>query len=145
MLPGTHKRWYYDETRPMRWDGTSPDNTFFGYDYSTLKLDPDWSPEDNEIAHLEMKAGEFVIFTARCVHGSNPNTSRRQRMGFSIRVVPTHVRVYHEMTEFDEFGHHFDLARHGCVLIAGEDHHHLNRMATANAWGNPFAPLPRRS
>jgi non-heme Fe2+,alpha-ketoglutarate-dependent halogenase len=90
-----------------------------------------------------MKPGEFIIFTARCVHGSNPNRSRKQRMGFSIRVVPTHVKVYSGMTEFDEFGHHFDLTRHGCVLVAGEDEYGHNRIKTENAWGQPFATLSR--
>jgi hypothetical protein len=90
-----------------------------------------------------MEAGEFIIFTARCVHGSNPNTSRRQRMGFSIRVVPTHVKVYHGMTSFEEFGHRFDLARHACVLSAGEDHYGHNRVTPQNVWGNPFKTLPR--
>jgi non-haem Fe2+, alpha-ketoglutarate-dependent halogenase len=145
LVPGTHRHWYYDETRPMQWDGARPRNTFFGYDYDELKISRDWDPDEQDVAHVEMRPGEFIIFTARCVHGSNPNVSRRQRMGFSIRVVPTHVRVYGGMTEFEEFGHHFDLARHGCVLVAGRDEYGHNQIATANAWGEPFTALSRRS
>jgi len=143
LLPGSHRQWYYNEMGRMSWDDSRPENTFFGYDYNDLKIDPNWQPEDEQVAHLEMEAGEFIIFTARCVHGSNPNTSRRQRMGFSIRVVPTHVKVYHGMTSFEEFGHRFDLARHACVLSAGEDHYGHNRVTPQNVWGNPFKTLPR--
>lgn len=143
LLPGTHKTWHYDEKARMKWDGNRPDNTFFGYNYDDLKLDKSWNPDEQQVAHVEMQAGQFIIFTARCVHGSNPNVSRKQRMGFSIRVVPTHVRVYPGMTEFDEFGHHFDLARHGCVLVAGIDEYGHNKLKQTNAWGEPFVTLPR--
>ena len=143
MIPGSHKTWQYNEKGRMKWDGARADNTFFGYNYDELRIDRNWNPDEQQIAHMEMKAGEFIIFTARCIHGSNPNISRRQRMGFAIRVVPPHVKVYSGMTEFDEFGHHFDLARHGCVLVAGEDEYGHNRIGTENAWGERFRRLPR--
>jgi chlorinating enzyme len=143
LLPGSHKTWHYDEKARMKWDNARSDATFFGYNYDDIKLNKNWNPDEQNVTHVEMKPGEFIIFTARCVHGSNPNTSHKQRMGFSIRVVPTHVKVYSGMTEFNEFGHHFDLSRHGCVLIAGEDEYGHNRFKTANAWGQPFTTLPR--
>lgn len=141
LLPGSHRKWHYNETAVMKWDNTRADSTFFGYNYDELKIDKNWNPDDEKVAHVEMKPGEFIIFTARCVHGSNPNRSHKQRMGFAIRVVPTHVKVYSGMTEFDEFGHHFDLARHGCVLVAGKDEYGHNRLKTENAWGQPFTTL----
>jgi chlorinating enzyme len=141
FIPGSHKQWRYNETAKMKWDDTRADTTFFGYNYDDLKIDKNWNPNDEEVAHVEMKPGEFIIFTARCIHGSNSNTSRKQRMGFSIRIVPVHVKVYGGMTEFDEFGHHFDLARHGCVLVAGRDEYGHNRIVTENAWGEPFVTL----
>jgi len=141
VIPGSHRKWRYDERAPMKWNGAARDNSFFGYNYDDIKIDKDWDPDQDDVRHLEMRAGQFFIFTARTIHGSNPNTSRRQRMGFAIRVVPTHVRVYGGMTEFDEFGHRFDLDRHGCVLVAGKDDYRLNRMAHENAWGEPFSPV----
>jgi non-haem Fe2+, alpha-ketoglutarate-dependent halogenase len=143
LIPGSQRQWRYDEHAPMKWNGSARDNSFFGYNYADIKIDQDWDPDQEDVQDLEMRAGQFIIFTARCIHGSNPNVSNRQRMGFSIRVVPTHVRVYGGMTGFDEFGHHFDLARHGCVLIAGQDEYKLNRMARENVWGEPFSPLER--
>jgi chlorinating enzyme len=141
FIPGSHREWKYDEHAPMQWNGAARENSFFGYNYDDIKIDKDWDPDAEDIRHVEMRPGQFIIFTARCIHGSNPNISNRQRMGFSIRVVPTHVRVYGGMTEFDEFGYHFDLARHGCVLISGTDAYGLNRVARENAWGEPFTPL----
>jgi non-heme Fe2+,alpha-ketoglutarate-dependent halogenase len=143
MIPGSHREWRYDETRKMPFDNKSGKNTFFGYDYGELRLDKNWDPDQEEMVHLEMQPGEVVLFTARCIHGSNPNTSRRQRMGFSIRTVPTNVRVYGGMTEFDEFGHHFDLTRYGCVLVAGEDKFGINHVLNENAWGEAFTTLSR--
>ncbi|WP_431873295.1 chlorinating enzyme [Amycolatopsis sacchari] len=143
VIPGSHREWRYDEHAPMKWNGAAKDNSFFGYNYDDIKLDKNWDPDQENVRDLEMRPGEFIIFTARCIHGSNPNTSRRQRMGFAIRTVPTHVRVYGGMTEFTEFGHHFDLDRHGCVLVGGQDEYGLNRMAEVNAWGRPFQPVDR--
>lgn len=143
MIPGSHRQWRYDETAKISWDGGRKDNTFFGYNYGELRLDKDWNPDDEQVVHHEMQPGEVVLFTARCIHGSNPNTSRRQRMGFAIRVVPPTVRVYGGMTEFHEFGHHFDLSRHGCVLVAGKDEYGFNTMRTENARGEAFTTLSR--
>lgn len=141
LIPGSHRKWRYNETAPLRWEENRPEATFFGYNYDDIKLDKNWNPDEEKVAHVEMLPGEFLIFTARCIHGSNPNVSRKQRMGFSIRVVPTHVKVYSGMTEFDEFGHHFDLARHGCVLIGGVDEYGFNTIKKENAWGQPFTTL----
>jgi chlorinating enzyme len=143
VIPGSHREWRYDETASMKWNGAARDNSFFGYNYNDIKIDKGWDPDQQDVRHLEMRPGQFIIFTARCIHGSNPNTSNRQRMGFAIRTVPTHVRVYGGMTGFEEFGHRFELDRHGCVLVAGEDEHGLNRVLGENLWGQPFTPLDR--
>lgn len=141
LIPGSHRQWRYDEHAPMIWNSKARDNSFFGYNYDDIKIDKSWDPDTEDVDHVEMRPGQFIIFTARCIHGSNPNISNRQRMGFAIRVVPTHVRVYGGMTEFDEFGHHFDLSKHGCVLLSGRDEFGHNRMRHENAWGDPFRPL----
>ncbi|MET7311751.1 chlorinating enzyme [Streptomyces sp. NPDC005571] len=143
VIPGSHRKWQYDEHAPLKWNGAARDNSFFGYNYDDIKIDKDWSPEQETIRDLEMKPGEFIIFTARTIHGSNPNISNRQRMGYAMRVVPTHVQVYGGMTGFDEFGHHFNLDRHGCVLVGGQDEYGHNRLLAENAWGEPFSPLDR--
>jgi chlorinating enzyme len=150
FMPGSHKTWYFDESRRMTHitERESPaavdpsKHTFFGYNYDDLKIDPSWVPDESRARHMVMQPGQFVIFTARCMHGSLPNTSqRKQRMGFAVRVVPTHVQVYAGMTEFNEFGHYFNLERFGCVLVAGEDRFGHNRIRTATEWGDPMPAL----
>jgi len=141
LIPGSHRQWRYDEHAPMAWNGQARDKSFFGYNYDDIKIDKEWEPDQEDADHVEMRPGQFIIFTARCIHGSNPNTSNRQRMGFAIRVVPTHVRVYGGMTEFDEFGHHFELDKHGCVVVSGRDQFGHNRLRNENGWGEPFRPL----
>ena len=125
----------------MKWNGSRRENSFFGYDYNELRHDPAWSPEQEPVTHIEMNPGEFIIFTARCIHGSNPNEDTRQRLGCSVRVVPSHVKVYEGMQSFEEFGQHFDLERHHCVLLAGEDRFGHNRLTDRNAWDRQFARL----
>ena len=141
FIAGSHRMWRYDELRCMKWNGSRRENSFFGYDYNELRHDPAWSPEQEPVTHIEMNPGEFIIFTARCIHGSNPNEDTRQRMGFSVRVVPSHVKVYEGMQSFEEFGQHFDLERHHCVLLAGEDRFGHNRLTDRNAWDRQFARL----
>lgn len=141
LIPGSHRQWRYDENARMSWNARARDKAFFGYDYGEIKIDKDWDPDQEHVDHVEMRPGEFIIFTARTIHGSNPNSSNRQRMGFAIRTVPTHVRVYGGMTDFNEFGHRFELDKHGCVLVAGRDEYGHNRLMHENAWGVPFHPL----
>ena len=84
FLPGSQKTWHYDETAYMKHvtsksDASGADHTFFGYNYNDIKVKPEWNPDEEEVAHMVMQPGEFVIFTARCVHGSNPNVRRKQK------------------------------------------------------------------
>ena len=139
MLPGSHKSWRYNERARMKWDGAREENTFFGYNYDELKIDKNWNPDEERVAPRN-EAGEFIIFTARCIHGSNPNVSRRQRMLRDPRRAAA-LKVYSGMTQFDEFGHHFQLARHGCVLLAGETRMRL-RIKAENAAGRSPSKAP---
>ncbi|KZN47809.1 chlorinating enzyme [Pseudoalteromonas luteoviolacea] len=141
FIRGSHKQWYYDEKKKLNFNKSLADTTFFGYDYSQAKLDDEWNPDNDDVVPVEMKAGEFIIFTARCVHGSYPNTSRKQRMGFSIRVVPPHVKVYGNVASFTALGHEFDTSKHSCVLVSGQNDYSHNKVATENQWGVPFKNL----
>ncbi len=139
FLPGTHKQWYYDESRPMTTTVETKRNDFFGYDYSELKIDDDWDPDRQACFHMEMEAGQFVIFSSKCVHGSLPNTTPDQtRLGFASRYVAPSVKVYDGVTRLSEFGDEISLDYHGCVLVAGEDHYRHNRLHQQNLNGYPF-------
>jgi len=141
FLPGSHKRWYYDEQRKMsfRADEVGSDRgSFFGYDYDELKLDPSWEPDEAEVVELEMQPGECVLFTARTVHGSATHTARKARVAVAARYVPTSVRVYAGMDSFTEFGETLSTARHANVLVSGVDRFGHNRIADRNARGERF-------
>lgn len=138
FIPGSHKRWYYDETRPLTLQIESKRHTFFGYDYSELKLDPDWNPDEEPFVRMEMRAGQFVIFLAKCVHGSLPNTTEEMRMAYASRYVSPSVKVYENVSELNEFGDRISLDYHGCVLVSGEDRYGHNRLHACNLNGTPF-------
>lgn len=148
FMPGSHKEWYFDESKTPKtgrneiYDPIASESTFFGYNYSEFKVDPNWEPDESKAFAMKMKPGEAVIFTARCMHGSYPNTTKRStRFGMNSRYVPTHVKVYPNQTDFIEHGGHFDLSNYGCVLVSGVDKYNHNRFRTENNLGEKF-PVP---
>jgi non-heme Fe2+,alpha-ketoglutarate-dependent halogenase len=145
FLPGSHKKWAFRETeRLSKFYGLSSNGGFFGYRYDELKIDPEWDPDEAACRVMEMDAGMAVVFTARCVHGSLPNTStRHMRLGMATRYVPTDVKIYPDQTSFSEHGQFFDLAKWGAVLVAGQDDYKLNRVITQNVHGEPFVTHSR--
>ncbi|WP_434044415.1 MULTISPECIES: chlorinating enzyme [Sorangium] len=127
VIPRTHRTWFFDERRNVPYD---PSTTmkgmgagFYGYDFEKLKIDPQWKPDESQAIHFEMQAGQVLMFTSRCLHGSEPNISKDQtRMGFAIRYVPTDVRVYSKHDgQYVHFGEVFPLDRYAAMLVAGED------------------------
>jgi len=145
FMPGSHKRWFYDEKRQMKqFHGRTADSPFFGYSYDELKLDPNWTPDESQAAYVTMNAGEAVIFTARCMHGSLPIKSpRTMRIAVSSRYVSTDVRIYPDQMKINEHGAILDLSGWGAVLVAGVDEHALNRIRMTNVHGEPFVTRPR--
>lgn len=137
VMPGTHTTWYFDEHRNIEF---KPDNInqkltkgkksgFYGYDYDKLKLDPNWEPDESKAVHLEMKPGQFFLFTSRCMHASEPNTSKSSnRFGWSTRFVTTDVKVYPGCDSFQHFGEEFSLERYSTVLVAGKDTYKHNKV-----------------
>jgi non-haem Fe2+, alpha-ketoglutarate-dependent halogenase len=152
FLPGSHHRLYYDESKSVtqgRDAGYSSvqamehQGSFFGYDFSEFRVDPTWLPPEDEAVAMEMEAGQCVIFSARCVHASYPNTSERStRFAIATRYVPTEVRVYPGWASFEAHGGTFDLSRYGCVLVSGQDTYGHNRIRAEDNWGRPFAHRP---
>jgi non-heme Fe2+,alpha-ketoglutarate-dependent halogenase len=145
FLPGSHKQRYYDEKRNTskgrsgEYLSREANTAFFGYEFQDFKIDPNWFPNESEAVAMEMHAGECVLFTASCVHGSFPNTTQRQtRFAISSRYVPTHVRVYPDWTGFHAHGGAFDLSKYGCVLVSGKDSYGHNRVRATNEWGHRF-------
>jgi Protein involved in biosynthesis of mitomycin antibiotics/polyketide fumonisin len=85
---------------------------------------------EDMIVPMPLKAGQCVIFTERCIHGSPPNVSDKRRFGFVFRTIRTDVKVYRDETEHSVtyLNESFDLQNWGCALLRGEDKYHLNKM-----------------
>lgn len=66
--------------------------------------------------NMELKPGEFFLFTERTLHHSDANRSDRRRIGLSVRVIPPIARILD-----------YDAPNHGVVLIAGYDDMGFNR------------------
>lgn len=143
FIPGSHKKWYYDELAGISHhpENIHKEGWFFGYNFNELRIDPNWEPDESKAAFIEMKAGEFVLFTSKCMHGSLPNKARKSRVGCAIRYVPTTVRVYPGITSFTEFGETLTTDKTGCVLVSGENRYKHNKIITENALGEPFVAL----
>jgi non-heme Fe2+,alpha-ketoglutarate-dependent halogenase len=138
FIPGTHKKWYYDETKPLKSAVEAKRHDFFGYDYSELKLDDHWDPDSEESFKMAMEAGQFVMFLAKCIHGSMPNTSNQMRVGYASRYVAPSVKIYEGVEQLSQYGEQISLDYFGCVLVSGEDRHELNKVHRQNLNGYVF-------
>jgi non-haem Fe2+, alpha-ketoglutarate-dependent halogenase len=137
VIPKTHRTWFFDEKRQVPYDPTDTAG-FYGYDFEKLKIDPEWKPDESQALKVEMRAGQVLMFTSRCLHASEPNTSKdKLRMGFAIRYVPTDVKVYpYHDGQFTHFGEIFRLDNYAALLVAGEDtfgHNRIIRPLTGDA------------
>ena len=147
FIPGSHKKMYYDEAKSVHvgrgeeFVSVKADTQFYGYDFQEFKVDPEWDPESENALDLEMKAGECVIFTAKCVHASFPNTTKRStRFAITSRYTPTHVRVYPHDDVFTAHGGKFNLSESnfGPVLVSGRDVWGHNNIRVSNSFEQPF-------
>ncbi len=151
FIPGTHEEMVYDESKDMQY---SPEDVnklekdgvrrgFFGYDYRNLQKDPNFVPDESEAVSITLKAGQFVIFWSTLMHSSFPNsTTRKTRLGFTARYVPTSVKVYPETDTIEEYGSVLSLEKYGVVLASGQDIYKQNRIVTTNRRGQKFVQDP---
>lgn len=150
FLPGSHKKLYYDESKEIargreeEYRSVTADSAFFGYDFQDFKVDEDWIPDEDKAVSMIMQPGECVIFSARCVHASHPNTSERStRFAITSRYTSTDVKVYSGMESFQAHGGHFDMTNYGCVLVSGEDRYGHNKIRDKNNWGQEFPHIDK--
>ena len=80
----------------------------------------DFHENEHEIVSMPMAAGQFVIFTERCMHGSSANTSPFPRIGINARFTFDDTQIYpfrNSDTPID--GSNLDISLHRTVLIPG--------------------------
>jgi non-haem Fe2+, alpha-ketoglutarate-dependent halogenase len=75
-----------------------------------------------EVVELPMKAGQFVIFTERTMHGSGANDSSKRRLGINGRVASSDTLVYPQRLQNEYMdGSNLDIRHHKCILLSGQD------------------------
>ena len=152
FIPGTQSTMYYDETKGMKY---SPDRInsevkeggirrgFFGYNYQELKKDPNWEPDVAKAVSIELRPGEAVMFWSTLMHASHAHAgkTKKMRLGFVARYVPTCVAIYPDTPEVEEYGGRISLEEYGAVLVAGHDEFGINKLRTATTRGHEFKRL----
>jgi non-haem Fe2+, alpha-ketoglutarate-dependent halogenase len=111
-----------------------------------FKLDAEINPD--KVVTAEMKAGQYMIFSERVIHGSQANLSDRRRWGMAFRVVPPTVKVYddqpfHYVKYLDE---QYDLRQWSGLMIRGLNTAGINPIAqqsTAEYFRNKGKSLVR--
>ena len=106
---------------------------------------------------MPVKAGQFIIFTERCIHGSGPNTTDHHRLAFNMRVIPTHVPAYTNKKYYRSVynGGKYNLDKWGVALLRGEDRYRAEpgdsagrpgdgRVHARDSAGRAVAEAPRR-
>jgi non-heme Fe2+,alpha-ketoglutarate-dependent halogenase len=121
FVPGSHRR-----IHTIRIGGKN-ERTFAR---ANFRLECPIDPE--KVVSMEMKAGQFVLFTEQTVHGSPPNVSDRRRWGMAFRAILPEVVAYGEARR-----HHvlylnetYDLSKWGTIVLRGVDTAGVNRVVT---------------
>jgi non-heme Fe2+,alpha-ketoglutarate-dependent halogenase len=118
FVPGTH-----DRIRTIKFGGPR------GFYHVNFRLEFDFDPL--RVKHVEVNAGQFVIFSERVIHGSGPNQTDKTRYAFNYRLIPPSVRVYRNQHHHRamHMGQEYLLENWRAVLLRGVDEHAYNRFA----------------
>lgn len=117
FLPGTHR----GRTRTLTLDGKD------GFYAAHFELD---RFTDAEVLPMELKPGEFIIFSERTIHGSPGNRSNRRRLGVNFRTVLPSTRIYRDQSQ--HYAMHlqetWELDRWGVLVLRGQDRYGYNKV-----------------
>ncbi|MEC4805078.1 MAG: phytanoyl-CoA dioxygenase family protein [Jaaginema sp. PMC 1079.18] len=126
MYPGTGDRIYPIKLSDMEQDGA---NNVYGP--RGAKIDyPGGLPEPD---YLEVKAGQFILFSGRYIHGSLDNNSENCRWGLNGRIAKTSTRVYTKAMLERTYHHKYFRLKYNsmnkwrAILLRGEDKYGYNK------------------
>ena len=117
FVPGSH-----DSIKTIRIGGkTAFYDAYFEMDYQV---------DNTKVVPMELKPGQFVIFSERTIHGSPGNRSKdKRRCGINFRTITPTTKVYHGQES--HYALHlketWDLKNWGVVTLRGQDHARLNK------------------
>jgi non-heme Fe2+,alpha-ketoglutarate-dependent halogenase len=96
-----------------------------------------FTPAAEEIATVTMRAGDFVIFTERTMHGSPANQSDRRRTAVNCRVTRADSLIYPGRLDGSFMdGSNLDISAHSSILVSG------TAVEPRNAWRLPLPARP---
>ncbi len=75
----------------------------------------------NAAVNMELKPGEFFLFSERLLHGSSRNSSQKRRLGISVRVTLPMVHINQDASPLH--------AGHSAIIARGNDVMGFNRYA----------------
>ncbi|GAA0460393.1 phytanoyl-CoA dioxygenase family protein [Sphingomonas molluscorum] len=91
----------------------------------------DFDEREHEIVSVPMKAGQFALFTERCMHGSSANISDCRRLAINARYTFADTLIYPFRQSDEPFdGSNLDVSSHRCVLVRGRSLDPRNAVAT---------------
>lgn len=91
----------------------------------------DFVESEHEVVSVPMKAGQFVLFTERCMHGSSANVTDRRRLAINARYTFADTLIYPFRGSNEPFdGSNLDVSSHRCVLVKGRSLEPRNAVAT---------------
>lgn len=112
LIPGSHKGEYSLKEVPK-------DKGVFGRGFVLDGLDV------SNPTYMEVKPGQFFLFTEHTVHGSDPNTSNTVRSGIAIRITSNQTRIYNGI-KVD--GQGMPLKNWHAIQVRGEDEYGHNKI-----------------
>ena len=107
IIPGSHRQ--------------SLPHTRAEADMAFLKMADPTTFDADAAVNMELKPGEFFLFSERLLHGSSRNASDRRRLGISVRVTLPMVHVFQDVSPLH--------AGHTAILARGRDVMGFNRVA----------------
>lgn len=86
--------------------------------------------DPKDVVTMEMKAGQFIVFSERCIHGSPPNNSDRRRWGMAFRTIQPDVLCYGDVKKHNVgyLNEVYDLEKWGAIVLRGTDTAGVNRI-----------------
>ncbi len=130
FIPGSQKQFRpmrvanLDEPRQAWWHGPGVQSD---HPYAYPHPIPKEAFEAGHVEAVPMKAGQFLLFSERCIHGAGPNVTRdRRRLGINFRVLRGDVAVNKALdgsdllyNDFSSTRTRFDLKNWGVGELKG--------------------------
>lgn len=129
IIPGSHKEIY-----PINIDRSGNINNIYGFIGGKL----DYPTESAKVDYIEMKAGQFYLFSERAIHGAVDNTTDQFGLALNCRITRTDTRIHNQKVlkkdsySIDIFGIDHSLKNWSAVLVRGKDSHGYNRLYQEN-------------